>query len=287
MDSCGPFPVQFANGHSHHFHSILDDFSNLGSTALLTTCDQACDHFKSTAAQWELKSGNKVRAVRCDGAKEFIQGNLRDFLNEQGIIIQPTAPYAHQQNGKAERYIRTIEDTAQTLMAESGLPMSFLGDAILTAQYLRNRLPTSTLPTLVTPFEVMEGSKPDLSHLRVWGCQCFVLHPKETRRKGDIRRFEAIFIGYDENRIGWRVRDMNGRYFFSRDVIFNENTRGHLKASSSQTKSQSPDRTSEAQETEIEPSLSLCPQTVSPTIAQSDQYIEPLQPSESNHSRPK
>ncbi|KNZ72056.1 Copia protein, partial [Termitomyces sp. J132] len=215
---------------------------------------------------------------------EFIQGNLRDFLNERGIIIQPTVPYAHQQNGKAERYIRTIEDTAQTLMAESGLPMSFLGDAILTAQYLQNQLPTSTLPTLVTPFEVMEGSKPDLSHLRVWGCQCFVLHPKETRRKGDTCRFEAIFVGYDENQIGWRVRVMNGRYFFSRDVIFNENTRGCLKALSSRTKSQSPDCTSEAQETKIEPSLSLRPQTVSPTIAQSDQYIKPLQPSESNHS---
>ncbi|KNZ72057.1 Copia protein, partial [Termitomyces sp. J132] len=172
---------------------------------------------------------------RCDGAKEFIQGSLRDFLNERGIIVQPTAAYAHQQNGKAERYIRTIEDTAQTLMAELGLPMSFLGDAILTAQFLRNRLPTSTLPTLVTPFEVMENSKPNLSHLRVWGCQCFVLHPKETRQKGDTCRFEAIFVGYDEDRIGWHVRDMNGRYFFSRDVIFNENICGRLKTSSSRT----------------------------------------------------
>lgn len=229
MDSCGPFPVRFSNGHGNHFHSILDDFSNFGSSALLSTKDQAAQHYRTTEAQWELKSGNKVRAVRSDGALEFVAGALRDHLRSKGIVHQSTAAYAHQQNGKAERYIRTIEDTAQTLMADSGLPLSFLGDAVLTAQYLRNRLPTTTLPALTTPFEVMEQKKPDLSHLRPWGCQCFVMWPAETRPKGAPKRFEAIFVGYEEGRVGWRVRDLNGKYFFSRDVIFNENVRGRLK----------------------------------------------------------
>src|SRR5882757_1497179 len=74
----------------------------------------------------------------------------------------------------------------------------------------------------------MKGSKPDLSHLKVWGCQCFPLIPPELRTKAGPRRFEAIFVGYEENRIGWRVRDLSGKYFFSRDVIFNESVPGHL-----------------------------------------------------------
>lgn len=229
MDTCGPFPVRFSNGQTTYFNSIIDDHSNFGSTALLSTKDQATDHFKSTSVRWELKSGNLVLVLRSDGALEFTAGALHTHLESRGIIHQSTAPYAHQQNGKAERYIRTIEDTAQTLMGESGLPLSFLGDAVLTSQYLRNLLPTSTLPALTTPFEVMEKRKPDLSQLRVWGCQCYVLYPAEIRAKGGPKRFEAIFVGYDENRIGWRVRDLNGKYFFSRDVIFNENVRGRLK----------------------------------------------------------
>ena len=35
-------------------------------------------------------------------------------------------------------------------------------------------------------------------------------------------------MGYEENRVGWRVRDLSGKYHFSRDVVFNEATPGHL-----------------------------------------------------------
>jgi hypothetical protein len=144
------------------------------------------------------------------------------------IDIQITAPYAHSQNGKIKRYIRIIEDGMQTLLTDSKLPLSFWGDAALTFVYLHNRLPTSTLPDEHTPHEIMNNAKPDLSHLQVWGCQCFPIIPPELRTKGGPRRFEAIFVGYKENRIGWRVRNLHGKYFFLRDVIFNESVPGHL-----------------------------------------------------------
>ena len=35
-------------------------------------------------------------------------------------------------------------------------------------------------------------------------------------------------MGYEEAHIGWRVRDLKGKYFFSRDIIFNENSSGCL-----------------------------------------------------------
>ena len=142
--------------------------------------------------------------------------------------MQITAPYAHAQAGKAERYVRTIEDGIQTLLADAKLPLSFWGEAALTTQYLRNRLPTSTLPPNTTPFEIMHGMKPDLSHLRIWGCQCFPSIPPELHTKASPRRYEAIFVGYEENRIGWHVRDLAGKYHFSRDIVFNVMTPGHL-----------------------------------------------------------
>ena len=76
-----------------------------------------------------------------------------------------------------------MEESGQTLLADSGLPMSFWLDAILTSQYLRNCLPTSTLPADITPFESFTCRKPNLSHLHVWGCQCFVAVPDEMRSK--------------------------------------------------------------------------------------------------------
>ena len=114
-------------------------------------------------------------------------------------------------------------------MADAGLPGSFWGDAVLTMQFVHNCAPTSTLPGSITPFEALHGKKPDLSHLRVWGCQCFVAIPGELRDKAGPQCFEVIFVGYAEHRIGWRVRDLQGKYHFSQDIIFNESSSGRLK----------------------------------------------------------
>ena len=227
IDTCGPFPTLTPRKEAY-FTAFLDDASNFGSIALLISKDCTYPAWRKVEASWTLKSGNPVQAVRLDGAKEFMQGLMSKHMVSKGIDIQVTAPYAHAQNGKIERYIRTIEDGIQTLLADSKLPLSFWGDAALTFVYLCNRLPTSMLPEEMTPYEIMHHSKPDMSHIRVWGCQCFPLIPPELRTKASPRRYEAIFVGYEENRIGWRVQDLHGKYLFSRDIIFNESVPGHL-----------------------------------------------------------
>lgn len=168
-------------------------------------------------------------AICCGGELELTSGAMGKHLTSRGIVIQKTVPYAHAQNGKSERYIRTLEEGGQALLADSGLPMSFWLDAVLTRQYLTNRLPTSTLPDNITPFEAFtNGKKPDLSHLRVWGCDCYVAIPDELCPKAGFKRFRAIFVGYEEHRVGWRVRSIAGKYSFSNNVIFNENLSGRL-----------------------------------------------------------
>jgi len=227
VDTCGPYPV-LTRKKEEYFLAMLDNHSNYGACSLLVKKSDACAAWVKTKARWENISGNKVRAIRVDNVKEFVEGKMRVALDTAGIAIQATAPYAHQQNGKIEWYIRTISDTAQALLADSKLPPSFWGLAVLTAVYLRNRLPTKTLAGHITPHEKMMKEKPDLSMLRIFGCQCFVHQPEEIRGKGAARRFEAIFIGYIENRLGWLVCDLNGKFFFSRDVIFNESVPSHL-----------------------------------------------------------
>ena len=227
IDTCGPFPTLTPKKEAY-FTIFLDDASNYGVTTLLANKNGAFQAWKKVEASWELISGNHIKSVRLDGAKEFTQGSLSNHFLSRGITMQVTAPYAHVQAGKAEHYVHTIKDGIQTLLTDAKLPSSFWGDAALTTQYLRNRLPTSTLPSNTTPYEVMHGVKPDLTHLHVWGCQCFPSIPLELRTKGSPRRYEAIFVGYEDNRVGWRVRDMAGKYHFSRDVVFNENTPGHL-----------------------------------------------------------
>jgi len=239
MDLCGPYPTQGPHG-ENHFLVILDDFSNMGFTFCLRRKNDAFSHYERTEAFIEHSTGCKVKAIRVDGALELTAGKMGIHLVSHGIAIQKTTPYAHPQAGKIERYVRTIEEGGQTLLAASSLPMSFWCDAVLTSQYLHNRLPTSTLATNITPFEVFTSSKPDVSHFCVWGCQCFVAIPNELRDKAGFKRFEAIFVGYKEHCVGWRVRDLKGKFHFSCDVIFNEDFSGRLGTPCSPLSSNSP-----------------------------------------------
>jgi hypothetical protein len=237
MDLCGPFPVQGPRGEKYFFN-ILDDRSNWGFTFGLRLKSDAFSCYRSTEAFLERSNGVVVLNIRCGGELELTAGQMGNHFTSKGIVVQRTVPYAHQQNGKSERYIRTIEEGGQALLADTGLPMSFWLDAVLTRQYLINRLPTSTLSDGLTPFELItNGRKPDLSHLRVWGCDCYVAVPDELRAKAGSKRFRAIFVGYEEHRIGWRVRDLHGKYSFSNDIIFNENLSGRLGISRSPSSS--------------------------------------------------
>ena len=228
MDLCGPFPVQAPHGEKYFFN-ILDDKSNWGFTYGLRLKNDAFSHYLKTEAFLQRSSAAVVLTVRCGGELELTAGKMGAHLTSKGITLQRTVPYAHQQNGKSERYIRTLEEGGQALLADSGLPMSFWLDAVLTRQYLINRLPTSTLPSNVTPFElIINTGKPDLSHLRVWGCDCYVAVPDEIQGKAGPKRFRAIFVGYEEHRLGWRVCDLSGKYSFSNDVVFNENISARL-----------------------------------------------------------
>jgi hypothetical protein len=178
MDLCGPFPVQGAHGEKYFFN-ILDDKSNWGFTFGLRLKSDAFNHFLKTEAFLEHSHNAPVLTVHCGGELELTAGRMGDHLSSRGIVLQRMVAYAHQQNGKSERYIRTIEEGGQALLADAGLPMSFWLDAMLTRQYLLNPLPTSTLPDNTTPFEVLtSGRKPDLSHLHVWGCDCYVAIPE-------------------------------------------------------------------------------------------------------------
>ena len=57
-----------------------------------------------------------------------------------------------------------------------------------------------------TPYDIYKGRKPNISHLRVFGCKCFVLNNgKESLGKFDAKANEAIFLGYSLQSKTYRV----------------------------------------------------------------------------------
>ena len=85
-----------------------------------------------TEAFLEHSSGVPVLAIWCGGELELTAGKMGTHIASKGIVVQHTVAYAHEQNGKSERYIWTLEKGGQALLAGSGLLSSFWLDAVLT-----------------------------------------------------------------------------------------------------------------------------------------------------------
>ena len=88
-------------------------------------------------------------------------------------------------------------DSARAIMAQAGLPECYLAEAVATAAYLWDQTPTRSLREKTTPYEKWYGRKPDLSHLRVFGCMAYAYIP-DSNRKGKLsKKAEKLrFIGY-------------------------------------------------------------------------------------------
>ena len=96
----------------------------------------------------------------------------------------------------------------------------------MTAIYVKNRLPSPKIPDM-TPFEIVCKSKPSVKHMRVFGCQAYILTPSEKRLKWDPKARVGIFVGYEEVSKAYRVFDIEaGQVIITRDVTFDESTFG-------------------------------------------------------------
>ncbi|CAI7792937.1 unnamed protein product [Closterium sp. NIES-53] len=105
------------------------------------------------------------------------------------------------------------------LVPNSLLVQSFLVLFTLVA-WIRNRLPTKVLSG-TTPFEAWTGTKPNLSHLRTFGCLCYYHVPDPLRHKLQPKAHAAIYLGIAANERAWRVWDLGEmRVVTSRDMVF-------------------------------------------------------------------
>jgi hypothetical protein len=211
-----------------HFILFLNDQSNSMHVELLASKGQVYQVWLDIKVHWETKTGKKVLAFRCDNAKELISHKFNKSLADVGIERQFAAPYAHQQNGKGECAIQTLEEHTLAMITSARLPLNMWGEAVLTAAYLLNRSVTRALPSNLTPYKVFNGRKPDLSHIQVWGCRCFARIPLELQTKLGVKSRECIFVGYPSGTKAYHVRDCHsGTFFVAHDVIFDKNIAYH------------------------------------------------------------
>src|SRR5437016_9619700 len=91
--------------------------------------------------------------------------------------------------------IRTIIEMVKSMLIDSDLPIKVWPKLVDTAVYLRMRIPNKHLNGK-TPFEVIYGRKPDLSHLKRIGCVCYAQIPNKKRSGLDFNTSECRLLNY-------------------------------------------------------------------------------------------
>jgi hypothetical protein len=107
------------------------------------------------------------------------------------------------------------------MLDEHRTPRRFWADAISTTCYISNRIFLRSILHL-TPFELQFGREPSVSHLRPFGCKCFVLKHGNLD-KFESRSFDGILHGYTPHGRSYRVYNFETNTIIeSCDVTFNE-----------------------------------------------------------------
>ena len=213
-DLNGPHSTTGINGEKY-FLTFIDDYSKAARVYTLKSKTEVYDCFIEYINTVENITGKRIKRLRCDNGKEYINKDINRLAREKGIIIDPCPPYVHQLNGTAERYNRSIMDTARCLLSEANINRKFWPEIIRTAAYLKNRTLANTIEKR-TPYEILTGQRPNISNLRIYGSRVFVRVPEGKREsKWDRKADLGILLGYEN--VGYRVL-INNKVIIARHV---------------------------------------------------------------------
>ena len=202
-------------GGAKYFITFMDDKMHYIWIYTLKQKSEAFSKFLEWKAQVELESSFKLKTLRTDNGGEYTSNEFNEFLKREGIKHERSVPKTPGQNGVAERLNRTLVETVRAMLSSSRLPHTFWAEALSTAVYLKNRD--------MTPHEAWSGSKPNVKHLRVFGCMAYSHIPKDERSKLDSKAKQCILLGYSSTTKGYRLYDIKReQVFHSRDVVFDE-----------------------------------------------------------------
>ncbi|GJT23250.1 retrotransposon protein, putative, ty1-copia subclass [Tanacetum coccineum] len=171
IDVCGPLR-HVSRQCANYFITFTADYSRYGYVYLLKHKHEVFETFKVFKNEVENQLGKTIKALRSDRGGEYISQEFKDYLKACGIVQQLTPPYTPQHNGDY---------------------------ALEFATRILNMVPTKKVDK--TLYELWYEKVPNMSYLKVWGCEALV--KRDTPDKLQQRSVKCIFIGYPKETMGY------------------------------------------------------------------------------------
>ena len=222
FDVWGPSRTESTRGF-RYFVTFIDDYSRCTWLFLMKNRSELFSIFQQFYQEVKTQFGVPIRTFRSDNAREYLSHSFQSFMASHGILHQTSCAHTSQQNGVAERKNHHLIETTRTLLIHGHVPDRFWGDAVLTACYLINRMPSSVLnnqvpQSVLFPQQTLHSLTP-----RVFGSTCFVHDLSPGLNKLSPQSHKCVFLGYTRSQKGYKCYSPTlRRYFISADVTFFE-----------------------------------------------------------------
>nr|GEU89454.1 retrovirus-related Pol polyprotein from transposon TNT 1-94 [Tanacetum cinerariifolium] len=180
MDLCGPMRIANING-KRYVLVIVDDYSRYTWVHFLRSKDEAPKVIIKFLKRITVLLQSHVIIIRIDNGTEF-----------------------KNQNRVVKRRNRTLVEAARTMLIFSRAPLFLWAEAIATACFTQNR---SIIHRRFnkTSYELINGRKPDISFLHVFGALCYPKNDREDIGKLGAKCDIGFFIGYSADFCAYRV----------------------------------------------------------------------------------
>lgn len=219
-DVCGPISPP-THDDFRYYVAFTDHFTRFTHVYLIKTKDEVYDKFLEYEALVKSQFSTRISHFRCDNGGEYSSNRLIEYSKKQGIQLDYTVARNPEQNGVSERLNQSILNMARCLLKQFDVSKDLWGEAVRTAVYTINRLPSSALNSRV-PADLWLGRNVSIENMKVFGSMAYTHVPKEDRNsKLADRAKPMIMIGYTAN--GYRLWDpLKRKVVISRSVRFVE-----------------------------------------------------------------
>nr|GEY08256.1 hypothetical protein [Tanacetum cinerariifolium] len=209
IDLFGPTSIRSID-HKYYCLVITDDYSRFCWVFFLEHKDETYSIFKNFINLVENQLNKKVKAIRCDNGIEFKNAHIIELYGSKGIKREYSNPRTPQQNRIAERKNKTLIEVAKTMLVDSKLPTMFWTEAVRTACYVLNRV-FVTSPHNKTPYALLTGNIPTVSHFKPFGCHVTILNTSDHLGKFDGKADEGYIVGYSASNKAYRVYNVSNK----------------------------------------------------------------------------
>ncbi|GKC65260.1 retrovirus-related pol polyprotein from transposon TNT 1-94 [Tanacetum coccineum] len=193
MDLCGPMRIESING-KRYVLVIVDDYSHYTWVDFLRSKDEAPEVIKTFLKRITVLLQSPVIIIRTVNGTEFKNQILKEYFDGVGISHQASSVRTPQQNGVVERRNRTLVEAARTMLIFPRAPLFLWAQNRSIIHRRFNK----------TPYELINGRKPDISFLHVFGALCYPKNDREDIMKLGAKGDIGIFIGYSADSCAYR-----------------------------------------------------------------------------------